>query len=302
MERTTNRIVGRSSLIVTILLFSILVPLFSSSKIVAQDILLPYGESINLKDLQWNRYVTNNFVILSIDDSQGKWISRHINEMHSWCLTRWGFPKTELNKECRIFCVPNKTLLKKLFNLQQSKVEFRKDLTVMWFCLDDPLSSIVPTYLTYVCLAEFEINQNVKLGWWFKKGSSSLNASVSDIRSKINSFNDVLKKDHPVYTSENIFKMTEIDYLKETPENQLVFDQQAMMLCIMLRKEFGEAKLQGFLRLCNSNETPNVLKIIYGFQGYREFDKQYIRFLKDLCRGVANKKTPDDYLEIKSTN
>jgi cellobiose phosphorylase len=109
----------------------------------------------------------------------------------------------------------------------------------------------------------------------------------------------MLKKDQPIFVSEKMFTMTEEDYNKESVANKLVFDQQAVALCVMLRKEFGEAKLQGFLRIGSKNNSQDVLRVVYGFSGYGHFDKQYIRFMRDLTSDVLNNKTPDSYLEIR---
>jgi len=269
----------------------------------AQDVIYPYGAAVptdpDLQNLEWNRYTTDNIVILSIDNEQGKWLGDNIDKVRSWCLSRWGFPESKFTKECRIFCVPNKELFKKLFNLEQSKVELRKDMTVIWVVLDDKPAKTLPPLLTQICLAEFEAKYNVKISWWFKRGASQLNGSVPDIRQSVSGLNDMLKKDQPMFVSEKMFTMTEEDYLKESVENRKVFDQEAIALCIMLRKEFGEAKLQGFLRIASRNNSQDVLKVVYGFSGYGHFDKQYIRFMRDLTSDVLNNKTPDSYLEIR---
>lgn len=245
------------------------------------------------KDFEWNRYVQGDIVILSINNEQGKWLNENIDNIRSWCLTRWGFPNFKFSKECRIFCVPNKELLKKMFNLDRPKVELREDMTVIWFVMDDPVKTL-PPLLTQVCLAEFEIKHNVKIGFWFKCGASQLNSTVFDIRGTLTGL-----KDQPVFGSEKMFTMTEEDYLKESVENKKIFDQEAIALCIMLRKEFGEAKLQGFLRIASANNPNDVLKVVYGFDGYDHFDKQYFRFMRELVSDMLNNKTPDSYLEIK---
>lgn len=282
-----------------VLLFVVVLP----SGIRAQDIFYPYGTSEpadpELKNLEWNRYSVDNFTILSIDNSQGKWLSENIDSIRSWCLTRWGFPDSKLTKECRIFCVPNKFLLKKLFSLEQSKVEFRQENNVMWLVLDEKPAKTIPSYLTQVALVEFEAKHSISLGWWFKRGSCILNGVVPDIKSNISGLNEMIKQDQPIFVSEKMFTMTEDDYKKESEANRSVFDREAVALCIMLRKEFGEAKLQGFLRISSKNNSQDVLKVVYGFDGFAHFDKQYIRFMRELTTDIVNNKTPDAYLDIK---
>lgn len=282
------------------LLFLFLI-LFSNT-VVAQEVLLPYGADdadSEFKNLQWNRYTSKNFVILSIDNAQGKWLNENIEEIKDWCLSRWGFPQVTFSKECRVFCVPNKNMLKKLFSIEEPKFEIRKDINVIWLVLDEKPLSVIPSQLTNICISEFE-SSNVKLGFWFKRGISKLNSNLPNIKQDILEFNTYLRKNSPIYYSEQVLTMSEADYQKESVENKRVYDQEAMILCLLLRKEFGEAKLQGFLRLTSGNDSQDVLKVVYGFEGYRKFDKQYIRFMKDLTSEVSNNRTPDSYLDVKA--
>lgn len=258
-----------------------------------------------LQNLQWNRWTTENFTILSIDNNQGKWLHDNIEQIKAWCMTRWGFPDYKFTKECRIMCVPNKSLLKKLFNLEQASCEVRRkdgviEISAIWLVLDDKPARTIPVYLTQVCLAEFEAKHNVTIGWWAKRGMSHLNGTLPDIRSQLMSLGTVIGQDQPVYVSEKMFTMTEDDYYKEKVENRKIFDQQAVALCLLLRREFGEAKLQGFLRISSRNSAEDVLRIVYGFSGFGHFDSSYVRYMRDLTSDISQNKTPDSYLEIKA--
>lgn len=276
------------------------------------EIVYPYGFEVpndpELKNLNWNRYATDNFAILSIDDRQGRWLSTNMEKIRSWAITRWGFPNTPFHRitladgrsepGCRVFCVPNRKLMKKLFGLEQSKVETRMkdgrlELTVMWLILDDKPAKTVAPYLTQMALAEFEARHNVKLGWWFKRGASLLNGTIPEIRQHLASLTP------PTYTCDKMFTMTEEDYKKESAVNRVAFDRQALCLALMLRKEFGEAKLQGFLRLTSRNSPQDVLRVIYGFDNYAHFDKQYKRFMRDIHNETFNSRVPDSYLTVR---
>lgn len=266
------------------------------NKLFALVVLCFVNADSEIQNLEWNRYVTPNFTILSLDNAQGKMLYEHIEKINQNSILRWGFPELKFDKECRIFCVSDQRLLKKLFNLDQPKVEFRKDLTVIWFVLD---GREISPLLTQVCLEEFELRHHVKIGFWFKRGSSLL-SDTKEIRQELIKFSQTLEKDQPIYPSEKMLTMSQEDYLKESLSNRVIYDRQAILLCLMLRKEFGEAKLQGFLRLTNRNSPKDGLKIVYEFDGYDQFDKQFIRFMKDLSSDVVNNKTPDHYLEIKA--
>lgn len=282
-------------------LFAILFTGVFITPVNSSDLLYPneYGgdTQAEFKDLSWNRYTTENFVIVSIDDKQGKWLSENIEKIKSWSLTRWGFNDLSFSKECRIFVVPNKSLLKKLFNIDQSKYEIKEELTAIWLVLDDKPTKIIPPIITNINLYEFDTKYQVVTPFWFKRGMAQLNTSIPEIHQKIGKFAESFKKDQPIFTSENIFGMTE--ELFKSEENKLLFDQQCMILCLMLRKEFGEAKLQGLIRISNNNDPQDVLKVVYGFDGYEHFDKQYYLFMKELGEDILKDKTPYSYLEIK---
>jgi hypothetical protein len=253
-----------------------------------------------IKNLEWNRYVSKNFVILSIDNDKGKQLTDSLEAMKNSCLTRWGFPDIKFSKECRVFVVPDYELLKKLFNLNIGKTQLRKELNVIW-CVGDsnPDRTILPL-LTQVCLSEYEVSESVSLPLWFKRGCISLNNSVSDIRENLKNYNEVARKELFAFSVDQMFSFTDDDYNKQTTENKKLFDQQASCLCLLLRKEFGEVKLQGLLRLSNRNKIDDLLKILYGFKTVSQFDKSYVRFMKDLCADISDNQTPDSYLQIKS--
>lgn len=264
----------------------------------SSDIVYPTGmtASSEFADLSWNRYTTSNFVVVSIEDAQGKWLSENLEQIKTWCLTRWGFNDLSFKKECRIFCVPNRSLFKKLFNLEQSKFEIRDELTVIWLVLDEKPTIAIPPLITSVCLYEFEVKNGVTLPLWFKKGSAQLNTSIPNIHKKLDQFSENVKKDTPIYGCDKLFTFTEEEYKTD----KILFDQESMILCLMLRKEFGEAKLQGYLRIVNNNDPQDVLKFVYGFSDYSHFEKQFYVYMKDLSKDIKDDKTPSSYLDIQS--
>lgn len=254
-----------------------------------------------LKDLVWNRYVTKNFTILSIDNAQGKKLADTIESYKTSSLTKWGFPDVKFTKECRVFCVPNYSLLKKLFNLNSSKVQFRKELNVIWMVLDGEHEKSALPPITQVALTEYELVHNSSLPLWFKKGCSNLNNSVDDVKKNLKFFHDVAKREQFSHTAEQMFLLTEDEFNKQNIDSRKTFENQAVCLTLMFRKEFGEAKLQGFLRLQTKNKPEVVLKLVCGFDGFAQFDKKYVSYMKDLCGDIADDKTPDFYLQVSAT-
>lgn len=255
-------------------------------------------EDPELKNLEWNRYVSKNFVVLSIDNEKGKQLSEAIEGLKSKALNRWGFPDVTFSKECRIFAVPSYNLLKKLFNITAPRVQLRKDVNVLWVVLDDQLDKSVAPFLSQVAFAEYETAQKTALPFWFKRGAFGLSGVVGDIRQDLKNFEETARKEQFTYTVEQMLVSTEDEYNKQSAENKKVYDRQAQCLCLLLRKEFGEVKLQGFLRILSRNKPDVSVAVVLGFKDLPSLDKNYIRFMKDLTADVVGNQTPDSYLTI----
>lgn len=267
-------------------------------------VVYPTGEAAptdpELKDLQWNRYTTTNFTILSIDDGQGRWLAANMESIKMWCVTRWGFPDFKFTTECKVVCVPNRKLMKKLFNLTESKYEVRRkdgrvEASAMWLILDDKPAMTIPVPLSHICFAEFQARHQVKMGCFAHHGMSLLNGTIPEIRARIGTL--ATRMDST--SAEKMLSITEEDYVALTPAARGFFDSQAMVLCLLLRKEFGEAKMQGFLRMSSRNSPQAVLQKVYRFRDFRQFDESYSRYTGDLTREVLASRTPDSYLNIR---
>ena len=264
----------------------------------------PYNQTApsdpDLRNLVWNKWDTGNFTILSLDANQGKYLHANIEQMKKWVMTRWGFPDVKHSAECRVLCVPNKELMKKLFRLERSHGEVRRDksgkitMSVLWLVLDQKPAEVIPPSLTLVCLAELE-NQGVKVGYWATRGMSVLNGSLPQVRSQLAALNANMASDQKVYFSQKLFSMTEEEWKKETPEKRLLFDREAAALCLLLRKEYGQANLHKFMQSGGGEQNFNQ---IYGFRGYQEFDATLRRYMTNLSNDVSQNRTPDSYLQI----
>jgi hypothetical protein len=275
------------------LLFLALV--FSNYAVFAQDsnILMPAGEQLvqnDFQDLVWNRYTTENFTILSIENKQGKWLSYNIENIKSWCLKRWGLPNIKFEKECRIMVVPNKELLKKLFNISESKYEARivdgkLEIIALWLSLDseEDLVDTVPYFITICSMLEIDQKFNTKSNLFLTKGMAELNRSLVKIKENLKTAN-IDDKDIIKAFSTDIKKMSQDDLNK------------SLIVSLMLRKEFGESR---FLRFLFSNKNTNdSLGLIYNFDS-ESFTKSYARYCKDLASEIKDNKVPDFYLQVE---
>lgn len=252
-----------------------------------------------IKDLAWHRYVTNNFTILSLDNDQGVWMKNNLENIKLWCITRWGLPDVKFSKECRIFCVPDVDMLNKLFSLDSSKVEIRKkdgniEITAMWLALDDKPAKVLPFNLSQIIFAEFEQVNSFKLPLWSVKGMSLLNNVLSDIKLSISNI-----KETDLLDLDSLLNFSEDQYSKLNEENKKSFDSQSLILCLFLRKEFGEVKFHSFLKTSYKSGPKDAVENVLGFKTISDFKNSYLRYLKNLSKDVKEKTTPESYLIIK---
>ncbi|MEI8270622.1 MAG: hypothetical protein WCG45_04585, partial [bacterium] len=163
--------------------------------------------------------------------------------------------------------------------------------------LDDPDPlKLLPNYISRACFAEFEIQEKIKLGEWFKSGASNLNCSLKQVEKNLNNCFSIEKSN--LLPTEKIFTTKEF----QSKEDLFFFEQQSVLMCLFLRKEFGEAKLQGFLRLSSKNDVEDVFKMIYGFDSFSKFDLSYFRFMKDLKIALNKDLVPNYYLTISKSS
>lgn len=276
---------------------SLLSSMFAAENLIAPDGHL--GEYVATDDLQWNRYTTqNNFVILSIDDSQGKWLAENLDSFRANCLAKWGFENFKSDIEIRIFSVPNKETLKKLFSIEKPRIEKRDNLIAMWIVLESDLTGDLSPFLQEAVLYDYELHSKEDLPFWFERGSVVLSNNLDKINQELKNLKKTLDENQ-LLVMDRIFKMDPEAYNKETQDQKELYDRQAAALCLMLRKEFGGIKMRAFLNACVSEGVEKSLKAVYDFNGSNHFAKQYRHYLKDLCSQAAEDKILASYLTIK---
>lgn len=280
-----------------LLIFILSISVGYSQEVVLPSVSISGSSSQNeLENLVWNRYTTENFTILSIENSQGKWLNSNIERIKSWCLKRWGIQNFKFQKECRIMVVPNKDLLKKLFNISENRCEVRKikndvEIIAVWMVLSSEadLVDVVPYFVTKCSLVEFNYYNNFKNNFALTNGISLLNQSVNTIK-KI--------KDEKI-NKLKILDLLDVDenkYKKMTAEEKKNFDLNSIVLCLMLKKEFGE---NSFLKFYFSNKNKeDSLSYVYNFNS-SDFDKSYSRYSNDLINELKENKVPNSYIDIK---
>lgn len=253
----------------------------------------------SIPKISWNRWTTKNFVIHSIDFDQGEYLFNNIEHMKDWCFSRWGLPDIHFGAECRIFCAPNVETMKKLFNLERSVGEVRIDkdgklvISYLWLVLDGRPTEVIPPALTMVCLKEFNNQRYLNLGWWIYRGMSVLNESTNQI--KINVM--LAGRTKSPFNIKTLFSTTEVEWKKFSQADKQLFDAKAAMMCLMIRKEYGQKHFLYFLKFDNYEKD---IKDYMGFDGFEKLNETFSRFVFNLANDVERNTTPDSYLHIEA--
>lgn len=229
-------------------------------------------------EMQWNRYVTDNFEILSVDDDQGKYLYDNIEFIKVWITWRWGmknydFPvlnndKGESTKvRCKLICVHNSAIYEKLFNRKTPawRIETKNgvpEYTVWLINEGEKWNTKIPFILTGVVLNNFEANSGVKFPVWCHKGMSLLNSRLMDIRTSIPLSTD--------FDSKTLLNMDLESYNKLTDAQKDKFDAQAAMFCLWVRQEFNGKIFLDFLS--GSTINPEYCLQYFGIKTYAECD------------------------------
>lgn len=246
----------------------------------------------NYKNLQWNRYTTKNFTIISIDNNEGKWLSNNLDGIKEKCINRWGITNSELSAECRIMVVNNKELFKKFFNLSDSRVEFRKkdnktDIIGVWLCIENHNHEDLEKVISQICFQDI-LN---------KKGLNKkfLEEGISLLAQNPQSIKELLKN---VSADISIINKTDDEYKKLPEEDKRNFQVNSAAICLMLKKEFGE---KNFLKLMFFKDSDNISQIlsVYNYKDKDELEKTFKRYCSDLKKCIEKNQINDRYLKAE---
>jgi len=258
----------------------------------------------DIEGLEWNRWTSKNFTVLSLNNTQAEFLHKHLEQIKTWMLARWGFYDIDFSTECKMICVDDPALFEKLFKLTSSRVEVRRTPegkikeTVVFLLINGSPSHTVPVPLTEVVMAEFQQKYNANFGWWSDRGIAVLNGSLGQIREELKDLKPRLEGNQPMYFSEGLLTMSRDQYASLSEANKRLFDQSAFCLCLMIRKEFGQDTFHQFLKTASDKSGLDALKEVLKFNDYEQFDRTFKRYMLDLTRDVLSGKTPDHYLQI----
>lgn len=259
-----------------------------------------------IEGLQWNRWTSKNFVVCSLDDTQAQYLHKHLELVKGWAFARWGLMDLDFSAECKVIVVDRPELFKKLFNIDSTRVEVRRDSstgkitsTVIFLLCNDSPSKIVPIPLTQVCMAEFAQRYNAKVGTWAYRGMAQLNGTIPQIKDRVVAMKPVIDRNEPLFFSKGLMEMDVEQYGKLDAGKQRLYDDCAMLFCLLVRKEHGQDKYLKLMKRAGETSPEAALKEVLGFTDYDHFDRTMKRYIIDLTRDVSAGKTPDHYLQIR---
>ena len=258
----------------------------------ASQAIYPFTDKkINQEDsLVWNKWDTENFVVLSLDKSQGLKLKALIEPVKKSICENWFLDVPSLPIKCKIMCVPDRELLAKLFNIDAPHVEVRRDaegkvsLCAIWITTED--LELLPFLVCSLCVAD-DICLNKQIHP-VQRGISFLSKPLDYTR------RDIVEPGQ--INSKHLLSMTREKWISLTPKEKQVFDAQSAIFCLLLRKEFGG---ELFARFASSpNQDESSLRLIYGFKNLEQLDSVLERYSGNLVKDIHRGIVPDNYLTI----
>jgi hypothetical protein len=282
-----------------VIVFTVLLAFFSRA-LEAQSTTRSPSDPI-LTDKAWNRWTGGEFVVLSIDNDQGKFLSQHLPQIKTWSITRWGLPEPKLSVECRIVAVPTTEIMEKLFRMRGSYTESVTDergrlkLHVVWLLFDHNPAECIPPSLLRICLSEYEKQAGIKFDIWAIRGMSVLSQTYPQIRESMKGLGTRMTGSDPVFSAKGLLTLDREKWSRLNEQTRNLFDVQAAAMCLLLRKEFGQ---KNFLQFITSGSAEANVNAVFGFADYAELDKTYKRYVINLANDINTGRTPDSYLEV----
>lgn len=226
----------------------------------------------DLEGLYWNKWDTDNFVVISLDKSRGSSMRHEAESVRDEVLRRWSLPEVSRGR-CKIVIVPSAKLLKRLFGLSEPKCEVNKSgangiESAIWVDeerLGDLSSLVVERELLCGDFRPF-----------LKRGIPLLESVPSQTRAELSSSSDM--------------KISAFLNVGSDSEDAEVLKNSAL-LCLLVRKEFG-SRVFGKL-LSNSSDS---LHGLLGFASEADLESTYARYRANLLPDLKSGRTPDEYL------
>lgn len=241
------------------------------------------------ENFTWNKWETDNFIILSIEKAEGLSIKRMIESLKNDHAQRWGLEKNNLNAKCKVMCVRDSEMLKRFFGVDSPRAETRRDnsgkivTSAIW--IDFKRVQELPSLVAFICASDGSFGDN-KL--FVQRGVSLLSLPPKRVKSELAQSGNLEFSDISSLTSEKWFALS--------PQERATFDRKSALVCLMLRKEFGEQRFLEFLR---GEQDQDSIRSVYGFKDVSEFNNTLNRYCENISKDIGAGATPDSYVTVK---
>lgn len=268
----------RSFLIFTLALIAFVPQSFSQQ-------IVPLIEKSSLREdgLAWNKWDTNNFIVLSLEKDQGLLLRDSVERIRDSFMNSWGLNPEDSLFRCKIVCVPDRKTLDKLFNIGSPKCEVRNSsdgkVSACAIWIDYESIAMLPSLIGSVSVSV----SPEKIPPVLQNGIVSLSIYPSRTREILGTPCSVDAK--------SVFGMTSEAWSSTKDKDML--NRKCALICLMLRKELG---IDAFSDFAKSEQDEESIKRIFGFAGYGELSRTLDRYSLNLAEDIKNGRVPDGYL------
>lgn len=266
-----------------------------ASVVCAEPIVVMPGGGTIKNGKAWRQQETANFQIFSLKEEQGRAVASSVEEIKLWTMIRWGIETKNrplvFSKKYRIIVVPDQSSLKDLFQLEQAYAE-TGTTSACWVVFDSNITCSLCVFLTEFCLNEYEQQNHIVIAYWARRGMSILNGDPERIRKLLSPVASYVAADRKMFFSESLFTISKDSLLQSTSDNISLYDKEVALLCLMLRKEFGQRRFMMMI----ADSSAESLFAATGYESYSKFDLALKRYLYYASNDMARGRMPDSYL------
>lgn len=244
----------------------------------------------DLSKISWNRWTVDKFSIHSIDKNIGTYLYKNIKDIKKEVLVKWGLPNIEFNHEIRIFCCSSEENLQKLFNINKSSFEFKEDKKIIfvWLILNESNLNSFKSLMMSISLIELEFKYNYSFPLWIHRGMPSL-CDINKTKEHLQYMYDLNKTGR----IKNLIILEQSEYDDLEDNSKKLFDISSSLLCLMIRKEFGQDNFQK----CMLKNVKIYQQL--GFKDLDSFSLKYRYYCHYLLDDYKKNILPEEYLNIK---
>lgn len=249
-----------------------------SASAMGEGLPFPSSDSVAVRKTEgmvWNKWETENFVVLSIDFAFGKALKSSVESDRRSVCESWGVSVATMPVKCKLVCVPDAKILSELFSIDSPRCEIRRDGSsapkeiAIW--MDQPRSRALRGLILSVSLHDAPP--------YIQRGTCALASAEFSV--SIPSLSD---------PSFGVFSLPKGGLSGLDRAARATFDGESAVLCLLARREFGKLVFSELSR----GVAPSVAT---GFRDEKSFLDTAKRYFSNLKDDVQSGRTPASYLE-----